>query len=160
MMPRYLHNKSLGLLLLRVAIAVVFIYHGYLKLADIDRTTGFFTTLNFPIPGFLAYFVGLVELVGGLMLLFGVLTCWAAAVLVINMVVALLTAHLNMPYAAAELPIALLGGLLALTVMGGGKWVAWKSMHCCGTCGHKDGTDGCGCDGSCEDNDKGMDMKK
>lgn len=132
-------SKSAGLFLLRLALAVIFIYHGYGKLTHIDQTAGFFATLSVPAPVVMAYLIGIVELVGGIFLALGVVTCITAAVLAVDMVVALLLAHTKMPYQSAELPIALLGGLLALCGAGGGKWSLWNAS-CCKRC---DGECGC-----------------
>ncbi len=154
-------GKDFGLLALRLAVGIVMVYHGYLKLGNTAGTMGFFGNLGIPLPTFFAYFVGLVELLGGAMIILGLLTCYAAGLLAINMVVALLVAHTKMPYAAAELPIVLLGGLLALTTIGGGKWSVLKSGCCGGTCeGNcgKEDKDGCG--GNCGCSDKAEPMKK
>jgi putative oxidoreductase len=57
------------LLLLRVVIALVFIYHGWSKVFEPSGPIGFFTGLG--LPGFLAPVTGVVEVGGGLLLLFG-----------------------------------------------------------------------------------------
>lgn len=153
-------SPDLGLFLLRLAIGVMFVYHGYGKLTNIEQTAGFLGMLGFPATTFFAYLLGLTELLGGLLLIAGIATCGAAAALSIVMIVAILTAHRNGPFSSVEFPLVVLGGLLALCSMGGGKWSLWNAPCCkggCGSCGDggscKDGSceekkDGCGCGGS------------
>src|SRR3989338_2044079 len=83
--------RDFGLFVLRLSVGVVFIYHGWMKLTDIEGTTAFFGSQGFPIAGALAYLVGLVEFVGGVAVVLGVFTKVAALFLAVVMVVALLT---------------------------------------------------------------------
>lgn len=80
-------NQNLGLLLLRLGIAAVFINHGLSKLMAMEKTIGFFGTLGF--PPFLAWFVCAVELLGALALLLGIFTEIAGVALAIDMLVVL-----------------------------------------------------------------------
>jgi len=80
-----------GTLLIRLGPAIVFLTHGYLKLlgGEHDRTVALFLTVNLPQPEFLAWFVGALELAGGLALLTGVLLRPLAALLAVEMAVAI-----------------------------------------------------------------------
>ena len=115
---------------MRLAVGGIFVYHGWGKLANIAGTTGFFEANGLPIAGFLAYFVGVVELVAGAALIFGVFTKMAATLLAIVMVVAILTVHLG-DIATGELAIALLGANLGLMAVGAGDWKVAKDCACC-----------------------------
>ncbi|MCH8049673.1 DoxX family protein [Patescibacteria group bacterium] len=120
-------GKNFGLLALRLAFGVVFIYHGWLKLNGIDATATFFESLSIPIPVFFAYFAGLLEFLGGIALILGFQTKTFAGLLAIEMIIALLIFHTKVPYdVATELPIALLGGLIALHALGAGEWRVTK----------------------------------
>lgn len=121
---------DIGLLALRIVVALVFIKHGWDKWQDIGKTTAFFASLNIPLAHFSAYLVATVELVGGLMVLFGLYTKEVAKFLAMNMIVALLTAHIHGPWKAAELALVLLGASLALAGLGAGKWRLVKN-ECC-----------------------------
>lgn len=81
----------IGLFLIRLAPAIVFLVHGYLKLlgGHHDRTVALFLTVNLPVAEVLAWFVGLLELAGGLALLTGILLRPFAALLAIEMAVAI-----------------------------------------------------------------------
>ncbi len=126
---------SWGLLALRVVIGIIFIYSGYSKLfGNPLMTVGMFTKMGFPMPAFWAYFVGLAELVGGLMVLLGIYARIAAVWLSITMVVAILAAHLKGPFQGWFLPLSLLGSLLALMGVGSGDFRLVKAECCCPKC--------------------------
>lgn len=134
----------MGLLLLRLALASIFLYTGYQKLGPgHDGAVQMFGKLGFGAPEFWAYFVGLAEVVGGAMLLLGVYVCYAAAWLAIIMVVAIFTAHRGAPFMGLVTPIAILGGLFSLMGTGAGKWSVMKDKCCDGKC-----------DGNCEKDKK------
>jgi len=81
------------LLLIRIIWGLLFIQAGFGKLADIGNVVEFFTSLNIPYPVFSAWLVAFVETIGGVLILIGFLTRFAAVPFVIVMVTALLTAH-------------------------------------------------------------------
>ena len=81
------------LLFSRIMIGWSFFLTGKGKLANLERTSGFFESLGIPAPGFHAGLVGGVEMIGGILLLIGLLSRVAAVPLAFSMVVALLTAH-------------------------------------------------------------------
>lgn len=81
-----LHNPDLGVLFLRVAVGVVFIHAGYLKLADMTPVITGFGAIGF--PAWLAYFVAYCELFGGLAVFLGIFVRYAGVVLAIIMLVA------------------------------------------------------------------------
>ena len=79
-------------LLTRLVIGYAFYLTGKGKLANFDRTVGFFTDLGIPAPELNAAFVSRLEFWGGLLLVVGLLTRLVAAGLSSTMVVAMLTA--------------------------------------------------------------------
>jgi putative oxidoreductase len=81
------------LLFARLTIGWSFFLTGKGKLANLERTTGFFESLGIPAPAFHAAFVGGVEMIGGLLLLAGLMSRAAAVPLAGTMIVAYLTAH-------------------------------------------------------------------
>jgi putative oxidoreductase len=107
--------RDLVLLVARLALAWVFIYHGAGKLFDfkhqggIAGTTLFFHLEGLPAPHLLAYLVGMTEFFGGLLLLVGLAVPLAGIALTIDMLVAFLTATA----ANGMLPKALPGGIVA-----------------------------------------------
>lgn len=121
---------TLGLVALRVVVGIIFIKHGWDKWQDMGQTTAFFASQGIPLAKLSAYLVGTVELIGGLMVLLGIYAKEAAKFLVVVMVVALLVVHTRAPWARAELPLALLGGALAISGLGAGPWRLVKK-ECC-----------------------------
>lgn len=116
-------------LVLRIALGVVFVYHGYDKFdGGIDMVEEMFTMWGVPAPGLTAPLTAVVEIAAGLALLAGVVTRFAAGALGLVMVGALVYVKLDMglisnePMPGAELDLALLAGLFTLVAMGAGRW--------------------------------------
>jgi len=76
------------LLVLRLTWGWQFFLTGLGKLRNIERVITFFTSLGIPAPAVSAYFVGTLELAGGLLLLFGLFARPVALLLTGNMLVA------------------------------------------------------------------------
>ena len=120
-----------GLLILRVAVGVVMIAHGYNHIfrgGKIAGTAGWFESLGMK-PGILhAWLASLTELGAGAMLIFGFLTPLAAGGVVGVMLVALITNHLNngffifRPGEGYEYVLTLLLTGLAIAAIGAGQW--------------------------------------
>lgn len=81
-----------GLLLaIRIYWGLQFMQDGYGKLTHLEKVTEFFTSLNLPAPHATALMVGLVELVGGFLFTFGILSRLTSLVLFANMTMAYLS---------------------------------------------------------------------
>jgi len=119
---------SAGLLVLRLIVGVTFLLHGLDKLGDLAGTEEFFASLAIPAPGLMAPFVALTETVGGLLLIAGLATPLAGVALAADMVVALVTAHIDKGFFAAdggfELVFLLGGASLAVALTGAGRFSA------------------------------------
>ena len=81
-----LHNPDLAVLLIRIALGVVFINAGWMKINNIDMVVGGFASIGIPMS--LAYFVTYAEFIGGILLVLGVAVRYASIVLAIIMLVA------------------------------------------------------------------------
>lgn len=79
-------------LAVRITVGVVFMGTGWTKLHNLPAITKNFTALGIPAPEILTPFVSGVEFFGGLLLLIGLLTRFAAVPLMIVMVVAIVSA--------------------------------------------------------------------
>jgi len=86
------NSKPWGLTVLRVVVGAVFLIHGCQKLFifGFHGVAGFLGPLGVPAPGVAAVVLTLVEFVGGALLVLGLFTRWAAWLLAIDMVVAIL----------------------------------------------------------------------
>ena len=115
--------KPLALLLLRVALGIIFISHGYPKLfSQLQHTIEAFTHLGF--PAYFAYISGVLELFGGILLIVGLFTRITGLLLAGEMAVALVKVHgiLTNPMAVHnyEFPLAMAVGSFALAALGAG----------------------------------------
>ena len=117
---------SAGMLVLRLVVGITFMVHGLDKLADLSAAEQFFASLDIPAPGLMAPFVGVTETVGGLLLIAGLATPLVAAALAIDMLVALLTAHLGHGFFAEdggiELALLLGGASVGIGLAGAGRF--------------------------------------
>lgn len=84
--------ESPFLLAVRLYWGWQFMQTGWGKLSDIGKVVGFFTDLGIPAPALNAYFVSALEFGGGLLLILGLASRVIALPLVINMLVAYITA--------------------------------------------------------------------
>jgi len=116
--------RPLGLLVLRIALGIIFLSHGYPKLAHLRGGTqmqGFF--VEHGLPGYFAYLAGVIETFGGGLLLLGLFTRAAALLLGIEMCVAIWKVHSGHGYLAVhdyEFPLTLATACFALATVGAG----------------------------------------
>jgi putative oxidoreductase len=121
-------SDDMGKLVLRSAVAILVLLHGISKLiGGIDGITGMVT--NAGLPAVFAYGVYVGEVIAPVLVLIGLWTRAAAAVMVINMVVAIMLAHLpdlaqmnKMGGWALELQGMFLFGAIAVALLGAGRY--------------------------------------
>ncbi len=124
-----------GLLVLRIALGVVFIYHGYPKFFKVPPIGGaagfakFLGMMGIPIPLFFAWVVAVLEFWGGIALVLGLATRWLGLLFAIDMLVAIWKAKagrgvrfMAMDTTGWEFDFVLLAGALALMLLGGGAY--------------------------------------
>ena len=126
---KLLQNNDLGLLLLRLSVGGLMLFHGVNKLIyGVGFIGGMLESMG--LPSFIAYGALLAELVASLMIVIGFYTRWAAIVFAGNMAVAILMAHAAQIFSldpmtggwAIELPMLYLLGAAALIFTGAGKY--------------------------------------
>jgi len=116
--------RPVGLLALRIALGIIFLAHGYPKLAHLRggaQMQGFF--VEHGLPGYFVYVAGVVESFGGGLLILGLFTRAAALLLGIEMCVAIWKVHSTHGYLAVhdyEFPLALAAACFALATVGAG----------------------------------------
>lgn len=117
--------QSCGLTVLRVTLGVVFLVHGYQKLFTFGfhGVAGMFGHMGIPLPAFFAVVITLIEFVGGLLLIVGVATRIAAALIAMDMLGAILFVHGKHGFfnpSGVEFPLTLIAAAVCLMLAGGG----------------------------------------
>lgn len=80
--------------IMRVVIGIIFLSHGVAKLQmGLSNVDAWFSSIG--IPGFLAYLVVMLELVGGIMIIVGLFTRYVSALFVVMLIGAILTTKLS-----------------------------------------------------------------
>ena len=124
-MITYLFNfADWGVLLLRVVFGLIFLLHGWMKIKNLKNTQEWFSSIGFKPGGFWGTLVMLVETVGGLLMIVGLLTQITALFLAAVMVVATLWKIRNGQglINGYELDLILLVVALAFLVNAGGLY--------------------------------------
>ena len=129
----FLRSTDLVLLLLRIALGGLMLFHGMHKLI---YGVGFIGDMLAAIglPSFIAYGSLLAELVASLMIICGIWTRLASVVFAGNMMVAILMAHASEMFSLSpmtgglviELPLLYLLGAAVLCLTGGGRFAVTK----------------------------------
>ncbi|MFJ7952885.1 DoxX family protein [Lysinibacillus sp. NPDC096418] len=93
--------QNIGSTILRVVLGLIFAAHGLQKFqGGISNIAGYFDSIG--IPGFMAYLVAIIELIGGIAIILGFATRLVGALLTIVMVVAIFTAKLSVGFIGAD----------------------------------------------------------
>jgi putative oxidoreductase len=120
---RFLNTlQPVSLLILRIALGIIFLYHGYPKLAHSHgNLQGVF--VEHGMPGYFVYVAGILESFGGGLFLLGLFTRPAALLLAVEMCVAIWKVHSVHGYFAVyeyEFPLVLAAACLVLATVGAG----------------------------------------
>ncbi len=115
--------KPLALLLLRLGLGLIFVYHGYPKLfTHMHETVQAFPRMGF--PAYFAYIAGIFEFFGGWLLVLGLFTRIAALLLAGEMAIAIVRVHIPqgglMAVSNYQFPLAMAVGAFALVAVGAG----------------------------------------
>src|ERR1700722_4151365 len=86
-LSRLTRNRSLGLLLIRLATGLVFFMHGWMKVNNLPGTEGMF--VGFGLTSGTGIFIAWLEVIGGIALILGVLTRVFGVIFGIEMLVAI-----------------------------------------------------------------------
>ncbi|MFB6362743.1 DoxX family protein [Paenibacillus elgii] len=116
-------NYEVSLLLIRLVLGISFLVHGVVKFqSGIGNIAGWFESIG--LPGFAAYVVGIIEVVGGIALILGLGTRIVASLFALIMIGAIVKAKwaggfLGSPQMAGyELDLAFFVMALALAIAG------------------------------------------
>ncbi|MEH7087226.1 DoxX family protein [Neobacillus drentensis] len=116
-------KNEIGALILRVTLGALFLIHGIVKFqGGIENIVGWFESIG--LPGFMAYGVASIEIIGGVALIFGLATRLVSALFALLMIGATLKVKLsvgllgNGQMAGYELDLAFLAIALYLAING------------------------------------------
>lgn len=127
MSGRWSRLADWGPTVLRVVVGFMFIMYGWDKFfgLGLEVWAGLFASQGIPLANLAVILVALVELIGGVALVLGLFTQWAATLLTIDMAVAILLVGLDGGFwvwdNGVSFPLALLAATLALALMGPGE---------------------------------------
>src|SRR6266478_7836627 len=92
------------ILIIRLMAGAVFFWEGILKFAYVNQGVGRFTKLGFPFPATTAHIIATGEIIGGLLLIFGLFTRVVAFYFIIQMIVAVLSTKISLYLGTSPLP--------------------------------------------------------
>ena len=119
-------NLDLALLVLRLGLAAVLLYHGVPKLMNFGATVGAFQSMHLPAPTLTAGFALLAEVVGGILILIGLAADLAAILVIIDMLGAIFLVHwgngFDFTKGGWEHPFTVLVVALAVALAGPGRY--------------------------------------
>lgn len=90
--------QQLALFLLRVVLGITFIAHGWPKIKDLSATSQGFSQMGIPMPGLTSLYAALAEFVGGILVVLGFYSGWAALALAVNMLGAMIFVKWKQPF--------------------------------------------------------------
>ena len=116
--------NNIILLAARILLSIMFIMAGFQKFGDIGGTAGYISSVGLPAGTALAWLSGLLEVVGGIAILVGLMTRIFSYLLAAFCVLTALLFHNNFADMTQMLffmkNITIAGGFLALSVAGAG----------------------------------------
>ena len=122
-------SQNLAALIGRIMLALIFITSGFGKIGGFEGTAGYIASKGLPLASVVAALTILIELGGGLAVLFGFLTRWAALALAVFSVLAAVIFHAYWGVPADQVMgqqinfwknISIAGGFLVLAAFGAG----------------------------------------
>jgi putative oxidoreductase len=123
-------NTRQGPLVARIFLAVIFLLSGLTKLFNVHEVTGYLLSAGVTPAGVFLVLAILIEIVGGVSLLFGIWTRAGATLLAVYLVPVTLAFHSFWNFTGMEQQqqfieflknLAIMGGLCALTALGAGE---------------------------------------
>jgi len=104
----FIHPPVTGqssILIIRLMAGSVFLWEGILKFVYTNQGVGRFTKLGFPFPETTAHFIAVGEIIGGLLLIFGLFTRIVSFYFIVQMIVAVLSTKIDLYLGTSPLPL-------------------------------------------------------
>jgi putative oxidoreductase len=127
-------KPGVGLFIVRIALAVVFLVHGIQKLSNMEGTVAFFSMIG--LSAFFAWLVAIFETLSGVAMLTGYWAKYAGIVIVVIMLFAIILVKSKSGIMSAEIDFVLLLSGLAIAFGGPGAWAVRerKGSSGCASC--------------------------
>lgn len=109
-------------MLLRIVVGLVFVLAGWAKVTGIEGPQELFSNVGIPFANVTAWIVGLIELIGGAMVLVGYKIRIPAALLALVMVGAIVFVKLSQGWSPMRIDLALLAMSVSLYLVGSGSY--------------------------------------
>ena len=93
------------ILIIRLMAGGVFFWEGILKFVYVNQGVGRFTKLGFPFPETTAHIIATGEIIGGLLLMYGLFTRITAFYFIVQMIVAVLSTKIDLYFGRSPLPL-------------------------------------------------------
>ncbi|MFP5519168.1 MAG: DoxX family protein [Bdellovibrionia bacterium] len=120
---QFLQNKDFGILIFRLFVGFAMAFaHGLGKVPPGEQLIGGVTAMGFPLPVVFAWAAALSELVGGVLIGFGLFTRLSSLALGFTMAVAAFLVHAADPFQQKELAFFYLVSCIMLIFTGAGKY--------------------------------------
>ncbi|MDB4904486.1 MAG: hypothetical protein JWQ63_3767 [Mucilaginibacter sp.] len=94
-----------SIIIIRLMAGAVFFFEGILKFVYINQGAGRFTKLGFPFPEITAHTIATGEIIGGLLLIFGLFTRFVSFYFILQMIVAILSTKISLYFGNSPLPL-------------------------------------------------------
>lgn len=115
--------QDIALFVLRVVVGVIFIAHGWPKITQLAKTRDSFASMMVPVPALSSLYAAFVEFFGGILLLLGLYTGWAALALAIDMLGSMTFVQFRRSFIGGwELDLLLLASCVAILLSGAGGY--------------------------------------
>ena len=133
-LSRFWYQRSLGLLLIRVATGFIFLEHGWSKIHNVGMVSGMMVHMGVVAPSFFGPFISWLEVLGGLMMIFGILTRPVAVALGIEMLFAIFLTGFGHGLGAHDLELMLMASSFGIALAGSGRFSLYRMecAHCAG----------------------------
>jgi len=115
----------------RILIALIFVVSGFGKISGFEGTVGYIASKGLPLPEFAAMAAVVIELGGGLIVMFGWKARWAAIALALFTLVSMFIFHAYWSVPVDQVQnqqihfmknLAIIGGLLVVFARGSGRY--------------------------------------
>lgn len=126
---RFFRHQSAGMFALRLVTGLIFVTHGAAKLGAIEKVSMMMAHFGLAPALEVAWFIALLEVIGGAALILGVATRLFGGLFAIEMIVAVFLTGIGRGFGPHEFELLLAAASLAIALSGSGGWSLYP-MEC------------------------------